>query len=210
MRTICRPETTVIMGAMLFGLMAGCGGPEHPELTTFNVDEVTQKAMHQLDTDVDGQLNSDELSASPGLANALRELDTNRDQLLSADELRARLQLYISARIAVYTFPILVTYDRRPLRSATIKLFPEDFLAEVIEPAEGVTDDQGYVFPSIELDPELVERGTRGFRSGVYRVEVSKLDDAGNEQIPPQYNVDSELGLEIKMEEHMETIRIDL
>ena len=56
----------------------------------------------------------------------------------------------------------------------------------------------------------LRERGTKGFRSGVYRVEVVKLDNTGKEQIPARYNVDSELGLEIKMEEHMDTIQIDL
>ena len=129
---------------------------------------------------------------------------------LSFEELRARLQLYIDARVAIHTFPILVTKGGQPLVGATVKLFPEEFLAAVIEPAEGVTDDAGHVFPSIAVDPELRARGTQGFRSGVYRVEVSKVDDDGKELIPARYNVDSDLGLEIKMEEHMETIRIDL
>ena len=191
--------------------LVGCdSGPKHPALTTFDVDEVAQLAMQQLDTESDGQLSRDELRASPGLLGALAELDTNRDRQLSFEELRARLQLYIDARVAIHTFPILVTKGGQPLVGATVKLFPEEFLAAVIEPAEGMTDDAGHVFPSIAVDPELRERGTQGFRSGVYRVEVSKVDDEGKELIPARYNVDSDLGLEIKMEEHMETIRIDL
>ena len=94
---------------------------------------------------------------------------------------------------------------------AEVTLDPEDFLADIIEPASGETDEYGTARPSIPLDEEILARGTYGYRSGVYRLRVSKKNAKGDELMPAKYNVKSQLGIEVKMGGHIDgPIRIAL
>ena len=191
-------------------VLIGCGPRKQVELTTFDAAAVTAQAMQQLDADADGQLNNTELKQAPGLRRSRRDIDSDRDGRISAAELQARFQSYIDQRLAILPYPIEVRLRGAPLTDATIELTPESFLEGVIEPATGKTDQYGVARPSIELDDEIARRGTTGFRSGVYRVKVSKKDGSGDELMPAKYNTDSNLGLEVNMSEHMTSLRLDL
>lgn len=166
--------------------------------------------MQTLDSNGDAELSKDELKQCPGLAKARKELDRDNDGTVSKAELQTRLQSYVDEQIAILPIPIVVTYRRKPLIGATVELIPEPFLNEIIEPAQGVTDQSGTVRPSIQVDEAISSRGTYGYRSGVYRVKVSRKDPNGKELIPAKYNQDSMLGIEVKMEEHLMSLRLDL
>ena len=182
----------------------------HPEVLTFNAADVTSQAMQQLDGNQDGKLDKGELKQSPGLLKSQKLIDTDKDGALSTEELQRRLQAYIDEQLAIVKQPIKILRGGRPVRGATVELVPETFMAEIVEPATGETDGDGVVRPSIELDPELTKWGTGGFRSGVYRVKVSKKDQAGKETIPSKYNEQTTLGIEVKMEEHFRMIVLRL
>ena len=83
-------------------------------------------------------------------------------------------------------------------------------MADIAEPAYGETDEEGFVQPSIELDEEILRFGTRGFRSGVYLVKISKKDRNGKETLPKKYNAETTIGIEVKMQEHFTPIILRL
>jgi len=192
-------------------LSIGCSRKEQVELTVFDVGEITQKAMQQFDNDGDETLSKSELDVSPGLKRAFAGIDIDKNRSISPDELRTRLQAYVDEQIAILPYAIVVTYRGKPLTGATLTLQPEDFLEGVVQQATGITDESGIAKPTIELSEEIISRGTYGFRSGVYRVAVSKLDATGKEAIPAKYNTETTLGFELKMDEHMtQQLRLDL
>jgi hypothetical protein len=203
--------TPALTGLALACLVVGCSKPNHPEVLTFDAAEVTSRAMAQLDSNQDGQLDKDELKQqSPGLYKSRKLVDANRDGSLGKDELQRRLQTYIDEQLAIVPQPISIRSGGRPLAGATVELVPEEFMAEIVEPATGETDGEGIAYPSIELDEEITKWGSGGFRSGVYRVKVSKKNAAGEETIPKKYNVETILGIEVKMEEHFRMIVLNL
>jgi len=198
--------TALFAVLLLATLSSGCTRQEQVELTVFDVDEITQKAMQQLDGDGDDKLTLSELAESPGLKSSQSEIDLDKDRSISREELRTRLQAYVDEQIAILPYAIKVTYRGRPLTQAKITLIPESFLDGVVQEATGETDETGSARPTIELSPDILSRGTFGFRSGVYRVAVSKLDASGQETIPKKYNTETTLGFELKMDEHMEQL----
>ncbi len=203
------PRTWASLGILIL-LGTGCSAKKQVELTTFDVGDVTDRALEQLDANKDGLLDEQELKACPGLLSSRRQIDSDRDGKISTEELQRRFQEYIDQRIAVLPYPITVTYRGQPLVGATVELIPEGFLSEVIEPAKGETDQTGAARPTVQLDQEILQRGTFGYRSGVYRVKVSKQDASGKELLPEKYNENTVLGLEVRMEEHMKPLTLRL
>ena len=191
-------------------LALGCSGPKHPEIQVFNAVEVTERAMNHLDDDGDGKLSKAELKECPGLFRSRKLIDQDNDNAISSTELQARLQAYLDEQLAIVDRPIHIQRGGRQLTGATVELLPEGFMADIIEPASGTTDERGIVRPSIELDEEIRGVGTRGYRSGVYRVKVSKKDSSGKELLPKKYNKETTLGIEVKQEEHFEPIYLRL
>ena len=166
--------------------------------------------MDQLDADKNGKLDTEELKNCPGLQRSRKEIDSDNDGAISSSELQKRMQDYIREQIALNNTPIIVSYGGRPLAGAKIELIPEEFLVDVIEPATGTTSARGSSRPSIELDPEIRQRGTSGYRSGVYRVKLWKKDSGGKELLPRKLNEESNIGIEVLMKEHMEPIYLRL
>ncbi|MDC0937118.1 hypothetical protein OAS39_12605 [Pirellulales bacterium] len=189
--------------------LAGCG-QKQVEITKFDAAMVTQLAMEQLDADKNGELDNNELENCPGLIKSRKQIDGDENGTISAAELQQRMQDYIDQQVAILPYPLVVTWRGRPLAGAKIELIPEPFMADVIEPASGETDERGVSRPSIELDPEIAERGTFGYRSGVYRVKLSKQDASGKELLPEKFNVKSTVGIEVKVGGHMEPIYLRL
>ena len=166
--------------------------------------------MNHLDDDGDRKLSKEELKKCPGLSRSRKLIDEDNDGAISSTELQARLQAYLDEQLAIVDRPILILRRGQQLAGATVGLLPEVFMADIIEPAYGTTDKRGVVRPSIELDEEIRGVGTRGYRRGVYQVKVSKKDGSGKELLPKQYNEETTLGIEVKMEEHFEPIQLRL
>ncbi len=184
---------------------AGCWRSQPKNLEPAQLDPIAaaQSAMAEYDSDHDGKIRGSELSSCPGLKAATRKIDLDRDGVLSEDEIVARLQYFVDSQAALRNFPMLVTVNRQPVEGLSVTLQPETFLSPAIEPAVGTTNHLGMVYPMIEFDdPEIVKQGMAGVRPGMYRVEISKMDASGQESIPAKYNTDSNLGVEVGLDDH--------
>jgi hypothetical protein len=80
-----------------------------------------------------------------------------------------------------------ITYNGQPLAGADVRLVPEFFLEEVIEPATGTTLGDGVVRPSVP------DQRTPLVRIGYYRVEIN----SGKRLLPPRFNSQTTLGVEL-------------
>jgi hypothetical protein len=141
--------------------------------------------MEKLDTNGDSQIDEAELAAAPGLEFGAKFIDSNSDGRLSHEELVARFQFYVDRRIGLTNKSMQFIYKGRPLARAEVRLVPEFFLTELLEPATGTTDESGSVLaniPSNDLRTPLM-------RPGYYRVEIAKL--------PAEYNTATTVGVEL-------------
>jgi hypothetical protein len=163
-------------------------------------------AMKQYDTDGDGKIAGEELDKAPALKGSLANLDANGDGAISADEIDTRIAAWEESKLGRTSVMITVTRNGTPLSGATVKLIPEKFLGESIQPAEGISNEWGTATPSIASggDADALD----GMQVGFYRAEITKSD----EEIPAKYNTETELGFEVAqdMEGAEEGIRFDL
>jgi hypothetical protein len=150
-------------------------------------DELADIALEELDKNGDSQIDQREVTSAPGLAFGARFIDTDGDGKLNRDELTARFTKYRDSRVGMTPKELQLTYNGKPLVGADVRLVPEFFLTDVIEPATGKTFGDGTVRPSI------ADSQTPLMRVGYYRVEVS----AANPTIPAKFNSQTTLGLEI-------------
>lgn len=179
-RTALRAATAGCIAACL-----GCSGFDSVPAPEISPQQAAQKAMELYDTNKDGRIADDELKAVPSLAANLKVIDTNGDGELSEDEIAARLQSVIGISSRTDT-PIRFTMDGRPLAGATIRLVPDEFLAQSLREATGTTDENGVV-QTTTVGESL------GTEVGLYRVIVTK----DGQKIPDRYNTNSELGVEV-------------
>ncbi len=173
-------------------VVLGCG-PRRPEWLippVLDPQAITEAVMASADADSNGRLDSGELAALPGLADAIPLLDTDGDGQLAVAEIRAWLDRVEAEAVPVVELPLQITRQGRPLAGCTVKLVPEACMGGTIEPAEGVTDDTGLVFLNIQTRP------TGGVRCGLYRLEITGKGPGG-QALPPRYNTESELGLAV-------------
>jgi len=170
----------------------GCWGrPPTIKPPKWDPEGLAAKAMEGSDTDGDGGISLEEAADDPVMKTAIGAWDISGDRVLQADEIARRIRDFKEMKTGVSLFPIMVTLDGQPLPDATVSLTPADFLAGLIEPATGTTGQVGRVV--LVIDREDLP----GVRYGVYRVEISKLDENGEDLVPARYNSETELGLEV-------------
>lgn len=173
---------------LLLIALCGCSGAASPvSLPDWDPSGVSDRAMELFDSDGDGFIAGDELSKSPGLLAGLDVIDTDDDQKVSAAEIVARFELYESQKLGLRDRQFRVTFNGKPLADANVKLVPEPFLEDVIEPASGVSGPDGNLQPTAGVD------GLRGMRPGYYRIEVT----SDKVKLPAKYNTKTILGAEV-------------
>jgi hypothetical protein len=167
-------------------LVCGCADrPSRVQAPSWNPSGFADAVMEKLDTSGDSQIDAGELAAAPGLAAGAKFIDSNSDGKFSHDELVGRFQFYVDRRIGLTSKSMQFIYKGRPLARAEVRLVPEFFLTDLLEPATGTTDDGGLVLldiPSNDLRTPLI-------RPGYYRVEIAKL--------PAEYNTATTVGVEV-------------
>jgi hypothetical protein len=168
----------------------GCTGRRIP-VPAVSPEGAGQEALAQYDRNKDGFLDKDELKACPALASCWKKLDKDGDGRLSAAEIAERIQSYQTDRVGLSALAVKVTSNGKPLAGATVTLVPEKFLGDALQPASGVTDSAGVAnvtTPGVAVP---------GVARGMFRVEISKKDAAGQESVPARYNQGTTLGVEI-------------
>jgi hypothetical protein len=180
------PSFFLVIG---LSLVAGCSWSE-PRLDAPSLDptEAGELALAAYDANNDGAIAGAELDQSPGLKAALPQVDTDGDQRITASEVEARVQRYVDDRVALTPVICQVKLNGQPLSDASVKLLPEKFLGDAVRPAEGTTDSNGLC--SLRIPGEEFP----GCNCGIYRVEVSKKNPAGQELLPARYNSRTTLG----------------
>lgn len=194
-----------LLPALLVCFLAGCWQSQPKNLEPAPLDPVSaaRQAMELFDSDKDGVIDRSELAECPGLKAALPKTDSDRDGKLTEAEIAARLKFFVDSQYALRNFHLTVTVNRQPVDGLSVMLRPEVFLTPAIEPAVGTTNHLGIVYPMIEFDdPEIVKQGIAGVRPGMYRVEVSRLDENGEETIPARFNSETRLGVEVGLDSH--------
>lgn len=178
-----------IVPSVGFLLVNGCMFSESRVVAPdMDPEAMTQKCMELNDADADGFLTKTELKASPGLASALIDLDEDKDQKLSRDEIHKRFDLYVESRVGLQGLHCTITMNGRPLADAQVKLVPEPYMADYIEPAAGEVINVNTGYAEISTDPELP-----GVRPGIYRVEIT----SPSVEISPKYNKETIYGIEV-------------
>ncbi len=185
-----RSLLTAMLGLGLLGVGACSRTPAHLQQPGINPN-AGRDAVQQFDADKDGKITGNELDKVPALRRALESYDTNGDGGVSADEIDARVAAWKESELGRRAVMISVTRNGAPLEGATLKAVPEKFLGEEIQPAEGTTDEWGVVMPSVVAAEDAAAGG--GMQVGLYRVEITKPGD----QVPANYNSESELGFEV-------------
>ncbi len=185
-----------IFGAGLACLLsiafAGCGGPSVSPPPSYSPDAVTRDALALYDTNKDGKLDAAELKKCRALADSLAEIDKNGDKCIDTEELTARIATYAASKswLRGGVRP-RVMRGERPVEGVTVTLEPEKFMAGIIKPATGVSNETGDVVLQTEGQP------FEGTQIGFFQVIVSKKDASGKELIPAKYNNPTTLGVEI-------------
>lgn len=175
-------------------LLLGCSGAPG-RIATPGVDAqgAAEQALTLYDGDGDGQLNSEELKASPPLVDAVAAYDANRDGLLSREELETGMESWERRGIGAMALPFTVRLDGRPLQGAEVKLTPAPFLDDAVASAGGTADQTGSGSLQIAGDrPANVPANLPVIQPGLYLVEITHPTIP----IPEVYNKASTLGLE--------------
>lgn len=172
----------VAAGCVMIALIAGCSGaPAGVDAPSWDPSGLADEILAELDKNTDAALSEEELAGAPGLAAGLRYIDTDKDGQASRAELEARFETYRTSRVGLRSPAYSVTYKGRPVSGATVDFLPEPWLAEIIEPAHGQTDEFGHVSPQAE------GADLPGMRVGYYRVKVTSQKT----KIPEKYASDS-------------------
>lgn len=171
-------------------VIASCSG-RRVQAPAVSAEKVSQEALVQYDANKDGFLDKEELKRCPALANGLKALDKDKDGRLSSDEIVERIKSYETSRVGLTAFSVKVIRDGKPLAGVTVTLMPEPFFGNGLKPATGTTDANGIA--------TLTTQGgaVPGVACGLFRVEVSKKDNADQETLPSRYNRQTVLGVEV-------------
>ena len=155
--------------------------------------QAASMAISELDDNDDGILQADELAKCPALRYAQQVYDVDKNGELTEQEIAAGVGRWASARTGAVMLPFRVMFDGKPLAGAVLKLVPVSFMQGELKPAGGISDRYGAGM--IALAPE--DRPSNAPKAplvppGLYRVEITHPET----EIPPQFNDESELGLE--------------
>jgi hypothetical protein len=149
-------------------LSVGCGTktPARVEAPSWDPEGFADAILEKQDANSDGSLDTAELATAPGLAFGAKFIDTDGNKLLSRDELVARFERYVERRLGLTTKTMQLSYKQRPVSGAKIRLVPEFFLTDVVEPATAET------MPDGTFDPLTEGVELPGVRVGYYKVVV--------------------------------------
>ena len=171
-----------LMTVVPFCGLVGCG--PSMRAPTYNPAGMAQEAFRLYDVNKDGKLDAGELKQCPALADALTALDANNDKCIDEPELVTALEAFVRQNAGLNEVMIRVSRDGKAVSGATVKLIPEAFMLGSVEPASGVSNNEGIVRPQIE------GMGKPGIRLGFYRAEVTR----DGETIPAKFNTKTTLG----------------
>lgn len=185
------------VGLCLFvsAMIIGCSGrPGRISTPGVNASDAAQEALQLYDKNSDGQLNAEELVASPPLLNALSAYDADKNDSLSQAELVAGMESWSQRGIGAMSLPFTVRLDGRPLEGAQVKLVPAPFMGGSIQPASGVADNLGAGSLEIanENRPSGFPKNLPVMQPGLYLVEITHPTTP----VPEVYNTSTTLGLE--------------
>jgi hypothetical protein len=175
-------------------------GPAAVKQPSINASSAGKLAMEQYDTNGDGKVAGDELEKAPSLKAALPRLDKDGDNAVTADEVAARVNAWKEMKTAMTGVPCKVTLDGQPLVEATVTLEPEAFLGDEVKTASATTNAFGQAGPTIPKEQRPDPTLPGGAHFGLYKVRISKIAN-GKETIPPRYNTQTVLGLEVSYDE---------
>lgn len=172
--------------------LAGCGrsSPARIEAPPLDPAEITTRVMKELDANGDGTLTRDELLKSPATAAALKSLIPGQGDGISQEAVRAWLDRVRASRVAFQSLILTVTHRNRPLASATVRLVPLACMGSSIQPAEGVSDDNGTVICSVPGN------SFPGVHCGLYRVEITGSGNDGK-PLATRHNIETVHGLAV-------------
>lgn len=189
-RVLMAAGLTVVMASGCSNRPATIGQPE------ISASRAGSLAMEEYDQDGDGLVGGAELESAPGLRAALATLDTDSDGKVSADEVTARVNAWKEFRTGVTTVRYRVVLDGSPLTNADVTFEPESFLGDSIQTAVGKTNDQGMGKASVPKANRPTPATPPGLALGLYKVRISKMV-GGQETIPARYNEQTILGQQI-------------
>jgi hypothetical protein len=186
--------------------VTGCG-PSGVEVPPIRPKQAAESVMAKYDTSGDGELSVEEIAVCPSLVDAMDNIDADHNRRLSEQEIEDRFKMWVEGGVGAAFLTCSVTQGGRPLPGAKVRFIPEDFLRDVVQPAEGITNSNGAAKMSIDkanLPSDL--QGLRAVQQGLYRVEITH----DSIDIPPKYNTESELGLEVSFEKGRSVVRFKL
>jgi len=175
---------------VLFSGLASCSSrPVSPSKPHIDTDSAAAKALELFDSNSDGALDNEELKRVPGLSEGKKRADADGNGTLSADEIAQRIASWYESPRKLISTELVFTYNKRLVRRAKVTLVPEPFLQEWLSPVTGETSETGAFAPTISQE-------IPGAYMGYYRVKVS-VQSGGKERIPPKFNEQTELGVEL-------------
>ena len=170
---------------------AGCGQGAAPPPPPLDPAAIAARAIAALDANQSGALEAAEIAQSHGLRSGLSKIDANGDGILTAAEIEQRLRRYDEFPVANLPLGCVVWIDGRPLAEGDVRLVPEPFFGDSRQVVLGRSDEHGTV------DFRAEGNDAFGVPQGLYRIEISKTDAAGNETLPARYNTQTQLGQEV-------------
>jgi hypothetical protein len=193
---------TVSALAVLAAVMGCNNAPPGRPAPNLSPQSAVEQALAEYDANKDGALDAKELERSPGLNDLLVKLKGPSGRL-TADDLTQQFQILQERSGGLMTCTCQVLLDGRPLTGATVRFVPEKILGPGYKPASGTTDAGGAAVMAAEGEEH-------GVMAGLYRVEVSKKNDKGQEAIPARYNTQTTLGCQVGLDTRSVTFTIPL
>ena len=155
--------------------LGGCwpSGRYAVDMPPVDPSAAAKKAIELYDKNGDGSLDETEMAASPAIHAARDRYDADGNQAISQDEMATHLSAIYSSGTPWVSVECQVYLDGKPLRGATVRFVPEEFLKHALMPASGTTDDEGRAILAV-ADEELPadKRGLQIIQPGPYRVKV--------------------------------------
>jgi Ca2+-binding EF-hand superfamily protein len=176
----------------LAALVVGCGcGSEVP---AYSPSSSAAQAIKLYDANGDGDLDESELKSCPSLRVALPQIDLDNNGKLTAAEISTRIASYQKQALTAMSLEALILSNGQAVPKAEVTLVPEEFMKDSLRPAKGTANEAGQAFLTT---PGLTAAGVQ---LGLYRVQISKPGPAGEETIPPQFNTETTVGVEVSLD----------
>jgi hypothetical protein len=172
----------------------GCAKSDGVTVPTYDPSGSANKALELFDENKNSAIDGSELAKCPGLQAAMPRVDQDGNGKLTANEISARVSQYQTQSVGMMSLTCKVTYNGQPLPGAKITFVPEEFMSKVLKPATGTANVDGQAGLTTEGAP------VGGIQVGLYRIQVSLPDAAGQESLPARFNTESTLGAEVALD----------